>query len=141
MCLSPIGTLPSARQGKRTPGDMKEFYQIGKSTKKTEKKENKTRASTLWQPWRQFMSLIAQMAGIVAAVSLINLSNFDTYDAHAQHRYLLMGTFGGLFVSAVTTTAVWWDQIWGPVVFVGLRKWYVFNVTRAIVMWEMKLRY
>ncbi|KAI8960641.1 Frag1/DRAM/Sfk1 [Daldinia sp. FL1419] len=78
-------------------------------------------------PWRQATSLIAQIAGITAAVSLINLSIFDTDDAHVRHRHLLMGTFGGLFASAVTTTAVWWDQIWGPMVFVGLRKWCIFN--------------
>ncbi|KAI1480707.1 Frag1/DRAM/Sfk1 [Daldinia eschscholtzii] len=80
-------------------------------------------------PWRQAMSFIAQIAGIAAAVSLINLSIFDTDDAHVRHRHLLMGTFGGLFVSAVATTAVWWDQIWGPMVFVGLRKWCMFNTT------------
>ncbi|KAI2632722.1 Frag1/DRAM/Sfk1 [Hypomontagnella submonticulosa] len=78
-------------------------------------------------PWRQTASLIALVAGLAAAVSLIFLSIFDTDDAHVRHRYLLMGTFGGLFVSAVTTTAVWWDQIWGPTVFIGLRKWCIFN--------------
>ncbi|KAI2463751.1 Frag1/DRAM/Sfk1 [Annulohypoxylon bovei var. microspora] len=78
-------------------------------------------------PWRQTTSLIALLAGLTAAVSLIFLSIFDTEDAHTRHRHLLMGTFGGLFVSAVTTTAVWWDQIWGPAIFVGLRKWCIFN--------------
>ncbi|KAI2610646.1 Frag1/DRAM/Sfk1 [Hypoxylon fragiforme] len=77
--------------------------------------------------WRQITSLIAEVAGMGAAVSLINLSVFDTADAHVRHRHLLMGTFGGLFVSAITTTAVWWDQICGPTVFVGLRKWCMFN--------------
>ncbi|KAI0853836.1 Frag1/DRAM/Sfk1 [Daldinia vernicosa] len=83
-------------------------------------------------PWRQIVSFIAQIAGIAAAVSLINLSVFDTDDARIRHRHLLMGTFGGLFASAVTTTAVWWDQIWGPRVFVGLRKWCLFNTALVI---------
>ncbi|OTB00832.1 hypothetical protein M426DRAFT_226976 [Hypoxylon sp. CI-4A] len=79
-------------------------------------------------PWRQMTSLIALVAGLAAAVSLIFLSIFDTEDSHVRHRHLLMGTFGGLFISAVTTTAVWWDQIWGPTVFAGLRKWCLFNI-------------
>ncbi|KAI1097315.1 Frag1/DRAM/Sfk1 [Jackrogersella minutella] len=78
-------------------------------------------------PWKQTTSLIALIAGLTASVSLIFLSIFDTDDAHVRHRNLLMGTFGGLFISAVTTTAVWWDQVWGPTVFVGLRKWCIFN--------------
>jgi len=75
--------------------------------------------------WRQGVSLLALISGLAAAVSLIFLSIFDTYSAHVRHRYLLMGTFGGLFFSALLTTIVWWDQTRGPVVFVGLRKWYV----------------
>ncbi|KAI2616323.1 Frag1/DRAM/Sfk1 [Hypoxylon sp. NC1633] len=78
-------------------------------------------------PWRQATSLVAQVAGLASAVSLTNLSIFDTEDASVSHRHLLMSTFGGLFVSAVTTTAVWWDQIWGPTVFLGLRKWCLLN--------------
>ncbi|KAI0161209.1 hypothetical protein GGR57DRAFT_350967 [Xylariaceae sp. FL1272] len=78
--------------------------------------------------WRQILSLIALVAGLVAAGCLILLSIFDTVDAHRPHRYLLMGTFAGLCVSALTTTVVWWDQTTGPVVFVGLRKWCIFNV-------------
>ncbi|KAI1389093.1 Frag1/DRAM/Sfk1 [Hypoxylon trugodes] len=78
-------------------------------------------------PWRQTASLVAQIAGLAAAISLTNLSIFDTDDAHKRHRHLLMGTFGGLFVSAVITTVVWWDQLSGPTVFKGLRKWCIFN--------------
>lgn len=74
-------------------------------------------------PWRQVVSMAALFSGLAAAVSLFLLSIYDTEDAHVQHRRLLMGTFGGLAVSAVTTTVVWWDQIWGPAVFRGLRKW------------------
>ncbi|KAI0002663.1 Frag1/DRAM/Sfk1 [Xylariaceae sp. FL0662B] len=77
--------------------------------------------------WRQTCSLLALLAGLVAASCLTLLAVYDTDDAHVLHRHLLMGTFGGLFVSAVTTTAVWWDQIWGPAVFSGLRKWCLFN--------------
>ena len=76
-------------------------------------------------PWRQAVSLIALVSGLAAAVSLCLLSIFDTHDANVRHRRLLMGTFGGLGISAITTTAVWWDQIWGPAVFRGLRKWYL----------------
>jgi hypothetical protein len=74
--------------------------------------------------WRQAVSLVALVTGLAAAVSLVCLGIFDTYEAHLRHRYLLMGAFGGLLVSAIMTTVVWWDQAWGPVVFVGLRKWY-----------------
>ncbi|EMR72434.1 putative frag1 dram sfk1 protein [Eutypa lata UCREL1] len=74
-------------------------------------------------PWRQAVSLVALISGLAASVSLFLLSLFDTEDAHVPHRHLLMGTFGGLAVSALTTTAVWWDQIWGPIVFRGLRNW------------------
>jgi hypothetical protein len=73
--------------------------------------------------WRQGVSLVALVAGLAAAVSLVCLSIFDTYDARIRHQYLLMSTFGGLFISAFTTTIVWWDQAYGPVAFVGLRKW------------------
>ncbi|KAI1166560.1 hypothetical protein F5B18DRAFT_606251 [Nemania serpens] len=78
--------------------------------------------------WRQGVSLIALVAGLAAAVSLVLLSIFDTYKAHARHLYLLLGTFSGLFVSALTTTVVWWDQARGDMVFVGLRKWCLLNV-------------
>jgi hypothetical protein len=74
--------------------------------------------------WRQATSFAALLAGLAAAFSLFFLSVFDTVDAHVRHRYLLMGTFGGLGLSAVLTTAVWWDQIWGPPRWAGLRRWY-----------------
>ncbi|KAI0200551.1 hypothetical protein F4808DRAFT_154692 [Astrocystis sublimbata] len=77
--------------------------------------------------WKQGVSFVALVTGLAAAVSLVLLSIFDTYKAHLRHRYLLMGTFGGLFLSAVTTIVVWWDQASGPVVFLGLRKWCIFN--------------
>ncbi|KAI0451523.1 hypothetical protein F5B21DRAFT_486844 [Xylaria acuta] len=77
--------------------------------------------------WKQGFSLVALITGLAAAVSLILLSIFDTYDAHARHLYLLMATFGGLFLSALTTAVVWWDQARGTVVFFGLRKWCIFN--------------
>ncbi|KAL7623776.1 hypothetical protein AAE478_005329 [Parahypoxylon ruwenzoriense] len=78
-------------------------------------------------PWRQTTSLVALMASFVAAVSLILLSIFDTEDAPARHRQLLMGTFGGLSISAIATVAVWSDQIWGSTRFAGLQKWFIFN--------------
>ncbi|KAH8158233.1 hypothetical protein CIB48_g10016 [Xylaria polymorpha] len=73
--------------------------------------------------WKQGLSLVALVTGLAAAVSLVLLSIFDTYEAHLRHQYLLMVTFGGLFLSAVTTIVVWWDQTRGTVVFVELRKW------------------
>ncbi|KAI1340045.1 hypothetical protein F5Y15DRAFT_62487 [Xylariaceae sp. FL0016] len=79
-------------------------------------------------PWRQAVSMIALVAGLAAAINLVFLSIFDTYEETVKHRYLLMGTFCGLFISAVTTTLVWWDQTRGPRVFVGLRKWCLFNL-------------
>lgn len=76
--------------------------------------------------WRQKTSFVALFTGLVAATCLTLLSVFDTFENNDEHRYLLMGTFGALALSAVLTTAVWWDQIWGPAKFVGLRKWCVF---------------
>ncbi|KAK7920896.1 hypothetical protein PG985_008918 [Apiospora marii] len=74
--------------------------------------------------WRQNTSVFAMGAGLAAAVLLFFLSVFDTVDAHVRHQYLLMGTFGGLGLSAVLTAAVWWDQTWGPAKFAGLRRWF-----------------
>ncbi|KAI1135337.1 Frag1/DRAM/Sfk1 [Hypoxylon sp. FL0543] len=91
--------------------------------------------------WRRVTSSVAEIAGLAAAVSLLNLSIFDTEDAHVRHRHLLMGTFGGLFVSAVATTAVWWDQIWGPTVFVGLRKWCLFNTFLVVCQFSFGLSF
>ncbi|KAK7948473.1 uncharacterized protein PG986_009359 [Apiospora aurea] len=77
--------------------------------------------------WRQNTSVLALVAGLAAAVLLFFLSIFDTVDAHVRHQYLLMGTFGGLGLSAVLTAAVWWDQTWGPAKFAGLRTWCLLN--------------
>ncbi|KAH6657630.1 Frag1/DRAM/Sfk1 [Truncatella angustata] len=77
--------------------------------------------------WRQGTSFAALFMGLAAAFSLFFLSVFDTVDAHVRHRYLLMGTFGGLGLSASLTTLVWWDQIWAPPRWAGLRKWLLFN--------------
>lgn len=73
--------------------------------------------------WRQVTSFLALLAGLVAAACLFLLSVFDTFENNEEHRYLLMGTFGALGLSALLTTAVWWDQVWGPADFTGLRKW------------------
>ncbi|KAI1179708.1 hypothetical protein F4777DRAFT_396506 [Nemania sp. FL0916] len=82
--------------------------------------------------WKQGVSLLALITGLAAAVSLVLLSVFDTYKAHTRHLYLLLGTFGGLFISALTTTIVWWDQARGGVVFVGLRKWCILNIVLVL---------
>lgn len=75
--------------------------------------------------WRQVTSFLALFAGLVAAACLSLLSVFDTFENNEEHRYLLMGAFGTLALSALLTTAVWWDQVWGPANFAGLRKWSV----------------
>ncbi|RYP33011.1 hypothetical protein DL767_004922 [Monosporascus sp. MG133] len=64
--------------------------------------------------WRRAAALLVLASGLTAAVSLLLLSVFDTRNAHVRHRHLLMGTFGTLAACAVATTAVWWNQIWGP---------------------------
>ncbi|KAI0102384.1 hypothetical protein GGR51DRAFT_288832 [Nemania sp. FL0031] len=81
--------------------------------------------------WRQSLSLIALVTGLAAAVSLVLLSIFDTVDAHSRHQYMLMATFGGLFISGLATTVVWWDQARGRA-FLGLRKWYISNTILVI---------
>ncbi|KAI0479430.1 hypothetical protein GGR56DRAFT_673353 [Xylariaceae sp. FL0804] len=81
------------------------------------------------RPWRQAASLLALAAGLASSLALVFLAVFDTDDNHRAHRYLLGGTFAGLFVSAAATTVVWWDQTRGPVVFKGLRKWCLFNIS------------
>ena len=75
--------------------------------------------------WKQVTSLLALFTGLVSAVCLLLLSVFDTFENNDEHRYLLMGTFWGLGMSGILTTAVWSDQIWGPTQFQGLRKWSV----------------
>ncbi|KAI0136767.1 Frag1/DRAM/Sfk1 [Xylariales sp. AK1849] len=82
--------------------------------------------------WRQTTSVIALVAGLAAAFCLFFLSVFDTVDAHVRHLYLLMGTFGGLGISAVTTTAVWWDQTFGPARWANLRRWCVVNTALVL---------
>lgn len=77
--------------------------------------------------WRQVTSFVALFAGLISAACLVLLSIFDTFENNEKHRYLLMGTFGGLGTSAILTTMVWWDQICGPSQFRGLRKWSVIK--------------
>jgi hypothetical protein len=76
--------------------------------------------------WRKTMSGIAMVTGLVAGTCLFLLSVFDTFESHEKHRYLLVGTFGGLAVSSFTTEIVWWDETWKAARFPGLRRWYVF---------------
>lgn len=73
--------------------------------------------------WRQNTSFVAFFTGLLAATSLVLLSIFDTFENNDEHQYILMCVFAGLGAAGLLTTAVWWDQIWGPVVFAGLRKW------------------
>lgn len=74
--------------------------------------------------WKKATSAVALVSGVVAGTCLLLLSIFDTLEEHEKHRYLLVCTFGGLGVSALTTEVVWWDQTWKPARFLGLRKWY-----------------
>ncbi|KAI0877091.1 hypothetical protein GGS24DRAFT_498173 [Hypoxylon argillaceum] len=77
--------------------------------------------------WRQGVSLVALVAGLVASVSLVLLGIFNTHDTPDKHQYMLMVTFGGLFISGLATTVVWLDQAHGNVMSNGLRKWYILN--------------
>lgn len=62
-------------------------------------------------PWRHGVSFVALVAGLVASFALFFLSVYDTFDAHRLHARLLFATFVGLGLAAVTTAAVWWDQV------------------------------
>lgn len=75
--------------------------------------------------WRKGLSLVALLFGLAASTCLFLLSIFDTVDSNVWHRYLLLGTFAGLAVSALATTVVWWDQTWSRSIFVHLRRWQV----------------
>jgi hypothetical protein len=77
--------------------------------------------------WRKALSGIAMFTGLVAGTCLLLLSVFDTFEDHEKHRYLLVGTFGGLAVSSFATEIVWWDETWKAARFPGLRKWYAYN--------------
>jgi hypothetical protein len=62
-------------------------------------------------PWRHGVSFVALVAGLLAALALFFLSLYDTFNAHALHARLLVATFVGLGLTALTTSAVWWDQV------------------------------
>lgn len=82
--------------------------------------------------WRKVLSGIAMVSGFIAAVCLLLLSVFDTFEEHEKHRYLLVGTFGGLGISSFTTEVVWWDETYKAARFPGLRKWYASSPWRVI---------
>lgn len=73
--------------------------------------------------WRKTISAIAMFSGVVAGACLLMLSIFDTFQKREEHRYLLVGVFGGLALSSITTEIVWWDETWKAARFPGLRKW------------------
>ena len=73
--------------------------------------------------WRKTLSGIAMFSGLVAGSCLFLLSIFDTLEEHEKHRWLLVGTFGGLGLSSITTEIVWWDETYKAARFPGLRKW------------------
>lgn len=57
--------------------------------------------------WKQAISLFAVAAGCVAGVALILLSIFDTFRHHETHRWLLLSTFLGIGVSALSTVLLY----------------------------------
>lgn len=75
--------------------------------------------------WRKTLSGIAMFSGLVAGTCLLLLSIFDTFEEHEKHLWLLVGTFGGLAISSLTTEIVWWDETYKAARFPGLRKWSV----------------
>lgn len=75
--------------------------------------------------WRKAVSGVAMVTGLVAGACLFLLSIFDTFEEHEKHKYLLVGTFGGLAVSSFATEIVWWDETWKAARFPGLRRWWV----------------
>lgn len=75
--------------------------------------------------WRKVLSAVALVTGLVAGTCLLFLSIFDTLESHEKHKYLLVGTFGGLALSSFATEVVWWDETWKAMRFPGLRKWFV----------------
>lgn len=77
--------------------------------------------------WRKTLSFIAMLTGFVSGACLFLLSVFDTFQKHEEHRYLLVGLFGGLALSSITTEIVWWDETYKAARFPGLRKWCIVN--------------
>lgn len=73
--------------------------------------------------WRKTLSGVAMFSGLVAGSCLLLLSIFDTFEEHEKHLWLLVGTFGGLAISSITTEIVWWDETYKAARFPGLRKW------------------
>ncbi|KAM4065843.1 frag1/DRAM/Sfk1 family protein [Hirsutella rhossiliensis] len=77
--------------------------------------------------WRKAVGLVALVSGLGAVACLLLLSIFDILGEQTTHWLLLLGSFGGLGLSAHTTEIVWWDQTWKSSPFAGLRKWCVVN--------------
>ena len=73
--------------------------------------------------WRKGLSAVAMLTGLFAGGCLFLLSIFDTVEEHEKHKYLLLGTFGGLAASSLMTQVVWWDEMTATGRFPGLRKW------------------
>ncbi|KAJ9632826.1 hypothetical protein H2204_007556 [Knufia peltigerae] len=73
--------------------------------------------------WKKTISGLALVSGLWAAVSLLLLTVFDTYRAHERHQYLLLSCLGGLGISMLTTSTVWFDQTWKVTQWKGLGRW------------------
>ncbi|KAI6778688.1 uncharacterized protein J7T54_007629 [Emericellopsis cladophorae] len=82
--------------------------------------------------WRKVLSGMAMVSGLVAGGCLLLLSVFDTFEEHEKHRWLLVGTFGGLALSSLATEAVWWDETYKAARFPGLRKWCLVNTVLVL---------
>lgn len=73
--------------------------------------------------WRKAVSVVAVVSGLVACGALLLLTIYDTYKFHEVHLKLLLTCFGGLGLSMISTTVVWFDQTWKPSKFERLRRW------------------
>lgn len=71
--------------------------------------------------WKMRASVLAMCSGVVAGLGLVLLAVLDTFRFHEEHAVLLLVCCGGLVVSMVGTTVVYWEQAWGASPFRGLR--------------------
>jgi Frag1/DRAM/Sfk1 family len=58
------------------------------------------------------VSVLSVISGCVASSALVLLSIMDTYRYHEPHATLLLLYFGGLGMCSISTTWVYFDQVW-----------------------------
>ncbi|KAF2807822.1 uncharacterized protein BDZ99DRAFT_464732 [Mytilinidion resinicola] len=71
--------------------------------------------------WKKALSIFAMVCGIIAGLGLVLLGIMDTARYRIAHQYLLLACLLGIAGSAVSTTVVYWDQVWKPSPFRNLR--------------------